>query len=183
MKYTNTPVTETYNQIGNVIFAIFLCFSTFIFKPRNSVITESTGTVAASVTCEISSIKYRVLQMPVPVKCVLNEPVTFHNNHLCTKYSARNTIETQNAPSINPLCTRIFFRRIARYAVIRRTVATALSVAFIAGKSAKSIYSTTPFNIPVNFRTAVESVPSKYPRIIPFSSIRIKRVLCSSGFS
>src|SRR5579863_1515775 len=51
IKYTTTPVTLTYSQIGSVQRAILRCLSNFRASARLSVIIASTGTVAASTVC------------------------------------------------------------------------------------------------------------------------------------
>ena len=44
-----TPVTETYNHIGNVIFAILLCFSICETQPLYSVNNASGIMIAARI--------------------------------------------------------------------------------------------------------------------------------------
>ena len=63
-----TPVTETYNHIGNVHRAIRRCRSKSSFQARQRV-TRAIGTiVAASITCEIKIEKYTGRTHPEPEK-------------------------------------------------------------------------------------------------------------------
>jgi len=55
--YTKTPLTQTYNQIGHVILAIFLCSINLPRKALINVNNTKGNKAAANKICEISKIK------------------------------------------------------------------------------------------------------------------------------
>src|SRR5580698_2834051 len=65
IRYTTTPVTLTYIQIGNVHRAMARCRATSIRKPRRSVMIASTGVTTARLVCVVRIVKYTYRSRPV----------------------------------------------------------------------------------------------------------------------
>lgn len=68
MRYTMTPVMVTYNQMGNVHRAIFLCNGNSDLHALSNVNNAKGTMIAAKLICEIRIVKYTMRMNPSPPK-------------------------------------------------------------------------------------------------------------------
>ena len=72
MKYTITPVTDTYSHTGNVQRAMALCLVYCPVSAKYSVNRTKPTVTTAKLMCVSNKKKYTPRSAPVPPKCVLS---------------------------------------------------------------------------------------------------------------